>query len=460
MSEKSAILIIDDDVNSLQGLKSILENNHEYSIFAADKASSALDIIKNNHIDLMLTDLKMPDKSGMEIMQEALAIDENIQVIMMTAYGTVENAVDAMKKGAYDFITKPLNLDELDILIKRALEVKNMKIDNIFLKQRVENRYGISNMIGNSKAMEEVYHRILAVAPTNANVLIEGESGTGKELIANAVHLNSLRKNNRFVPVHCAALAEGILESELFGHEKGSFTGAVSRKIGRFELADRGTLFLDEIGELDLRLQVKLLRVIQEKVLERVGGTEPIRVDVRIIAATNRKLEEDVRNGRFREDLYYRLKVLTILAPPLRNRKEDIPLLVKVFLDKFNKIHSKNILFFSPEAIELIKEYDWPGNVRELENTIESIVILNHSDKVTKKDLQENLKGKNIQPSLSSSMFSSGKSSEPMNVKVNEKELILRALKETNNNKTKAAELLGISRKTIHRKIKEYSIES
>ncbi|MCK5706208.1 MAG: sigma-54-dependent Fis family transcriptional regulator [Candidatus Aureabacteria bacterium] len=449
MVKKAKILLVDDDVNTLKGLKEFLESS-EYKIFAVATAEKAIEIIKDKHIDILLTDLKMPGKSGMDLMEEAKSIDESLQVILFTAYGSVEKAVEAMKKGAYDFITKPVNLDELEIMIKRALELKKMRIDNIFFKERLENKYGIPNIIGNSKVMEDVYHRILAVAPTNANVLIEGESGTGKELIANAIHINSIRKNNRFVPLHCAALAEGILESELFGHEKGAFTGAVSRKIGRFEYANGGTLFLDEINELNLRLQVKLLRVLQEKTFERVGSTQPVKVDVRILAATNKNLEEAVKNGYFREDLYYRLKVVTIYAPQLRKRKEDIPILIEHFLKKYNKEHGNKMKFLTGETINILKEYDWPGNIRELENTIESIVILSKNEKITKKDIPENI----IKNTEGHSSLSSG----DMNVKNQEKELILKALKETGNNKTKAAEILGISRKTIHRKIKEYHL--
>jgi len=386
----------------------------------------------------------------MELMKEAFAVDDSIQVILLTAYGSVESAVEAMKEGAFDFITKPVNVDEMEILVRRSLDMKKLKLDNLFYRERIENRYSIPNIIGNSKAMEDVYHRILAVAPTKANVLIEGESGTGKELIANAIHLHSTRKNKRFVPVHCAALAESVLESELFGHEKGAFTGAVSRKIGRFEYANEGTLFLDEISELDLKSQVKLLRVLQEKVFERVGSTQPVKVDVRIVDATNKNLEEAVKNGEFREDLYYRLKVVSIYAPPLRARKDDVPLLIKHFLEEFGRLHEKNTRFVTNEALEILKKYDWPGNIRELENTIESIVILSKSEKISKKDIPENI--------IKNTAYISSGSSD-MNVKNNEKELIVNALKKTGNNKTKAAEILGISRKTIHRKIKEYSLE-
>ena len=376
MGDKKSILIVDDEPNIRRVLGAVFAKAG-YEVFTAENGRKALDVISAElSIDVMLCDLIMPDLNGVEVLRSAKEMNPRLSVVMITAHGTIRTAVDAMKLGAFDYITKPFDMDEIKLIVKNALERSRLLAENIQLKQELQSRYRFDGIVGDSRKMQEVFKIVERVASSNATVLVRGESGTGKELIARAVHYNSPRRDKPFIAVSCAALPETLLESELFGYEKGAFTGAVGQKAGRFELAHRGTLFLDEIPDISPAMQVKMLRVLQEREFERVGGTKPVRVDVRLLAATNRDLEQAVANGEFRPDLYYRLQVIQIFLPPLRERREDIPALVEHFIEKFNKENGKNIKFVSPEAMDLLMKYNWPGNIRELENAIERGVVL------------------------------------------------------------------------------------
>ncbi len=447
---KPTILILDDDKNTLEGLKAALSGN-TYTVLTTDSAIEALQMLDDENVDLILSDLKMPEMSGLELTKKIKTKHPETIVILLTAYGTIETAVEAMQLGAFDFLTKPVNLDAVEFAIKRALASKQIQDENKSLREALDKRFGFENIIGVSNQMKQVFETVRQVAPSKATVLIEGESGTGKELIARAIHQHSPRKNKSFIAVHCAALAEGILESELFGHEKGAFTGAMSRKPGRFELADGGTLFLDEISEITPQLQVKLLRVLQEKTFERLGGTQSIQTDVRLIAATNKNLEQMVREGTFREDLYYRLKVISIKLAPLRERREDIPVLVRTFLKEFSQENNRPNITLTPKVLEILNRYSWPGNVRELRNCIESMVVLAQENTLTPKEIPSQ-----IREAISGSP--SLELEKGITLEEAEKKLILNALKETENNKTLAANKLGISRRTLHRKLNEYKI--
>ncbi len=449
---KPTILLLDDDKNTLEGLKIALDGG-DYNLLSTESPLEALQLMDDEPVDLLLSDLRMPEMNGLDLIKKVKSKHPETTVILLTAYGSIETAVEAMRLGAFDFLTKPVNLDAVEFAIKRALNSKQIQEENKSLREALDKRYGFENIIGLSQPMKEVFETVRQVAPSKANVLIEGESGTGKELIARAVHQQSPRKTKPFVAVHCASLAEGLLESELFGHEKGAFTGASNRKPGRFELADGGTLFLDEISEIDLKTQVKLLRVLQEKTFERLGGTESIKVDVRLIAATNKKLETRVKEGRFREDLYYRLKVISIDLPPLRERREDIPLLVKAFIKEFSKENNRSNLTISSKALEILNSHSWPGNVRELRNCIESMVVLAQNSALTPKDIPLPIREATLgNPALE---LQKGTTLEEA-----EKRLIANALSESNHNKTLAAKALGISRRTLHRKLNEYNIRT
>ncbi len=374
------ILIADDEPNIRKVLEAVF-SKEGYNVLLAANGKSAVNIISENpDIDVVITDLIMPDMSGVEVLEAVKQINPGISVLMITAHGTIKTAVDAMRLGAFDYITKPFDMDEIKVVVKRALERNQLIEENRELRQQLKTRYRFDNIVGNSGKMQDVYKLVERVANSRATVLIRGESGTGKELIARAIHYTSNRANKPFVAVACVALAETILESELFGHEKGAFTGAAGTKVGRFEAADGGTLFLDEIGDIPGNVQMKLLRVIQEREFERVGGLKTIKVDVRLVTATNQDLEKEVREGRFREDLFYRLQVVTINLPPLRERKEDIPPLVEHFINLYARENGKAVRFASPEALELMMAYNWPGNVRELENTIERAIVLADPD--------------------------------------------------------------------------------
>src|SRR5881227_1744027 len=380
------ILIVDDEKHTRDGLRRLLED--DYDVYVAEDIGGAISVLERETVDLLLTDLRLGAEDGMQLIERALKMPHPPVCIMMTAYGSVDTAVEAMKRGAYDFVTKPLNLDKVEMLIARALQSRRMEQENRTLRQQIDERFGLENILGESLALHEVLDTIRQVAPSSASVLIEGESGTGKELAAHAIHNLSRRNQAKFVVVHCAALSPTLLESELFGHERGAFTGAHERRIGRFEQANGGTIFLDEIGEIDPSTQVKLLRVMSEqRAFERVGGTQTLRADVRVIAATNKNLEQLVREGKFRDDLYFRLNVVRITMPPLRERKEDIPILVRGFLRHFCKVNDKSLLDLTPDASDALLTYNWPGNVRELRAAIEHGVVMTTGPKISVRDL-------------------------------------------------------------------------
>ncbi|MBI1869783.1 MAG: sigma-54-dependent Fis family transcriptional regulator [Chlamydiae bacterium] len=442
------ILIVDDEINTREGLARAL-GPVGYEVYLAANGEEALKILRETSMDLMLTDLRMSGMGGLQLLDEAHQLDANLKIIVFTAYGSIETAVQAMRRGAYDYLSKPVNLDALEIILSRTLQAKRMESENQLLREQLNKKFGFENIIGESQKMKEIYELIQQVAPTKATVLIQGESGTGKELIAHALHHLSPRKDKPLVALHCAALSESLLESELFGHEKGAFTGALERHIGRFEKADGGTIFLDEISEVSPRIQVKLLRVLQEMAFERVGGNQTLHVDVRAISATNTHLKTKVKEGSFREDLYYRLHVVFIQVPPLRERKEDVPLLVQNFLKQASAENNKIIHSISPKAMEALTDYEWPGNVRELKNAIQSMVVLAKKPELGASDLPPAIR------EMTKSQTSFLNPGVP--IREAEKNLILQTLNSTNFNKTKAAQLLGISRRTLHRKILEYS---
>jgi DNA-binding NtrC family response regulator len=448
------LLIVDDEKHTREGLRASLED--EFDVYVAADIGGALGVLDRETVDLVLTDLRLGGEDGMAFVEKALALPHPPIVIMMTAYGSVDAAVEAMKRGAYDFITKPLNIDRLEILIHRALRSRKVEKEVVELKQQVEKKYGLERLIGESGVMSEVFDTIRQVAPTRATVLIQGESGTGKELVAQALHALSGRPKPKFVAVHCAALSPQLLESELFGHERGAFTGATERRIGRFEQANGGTIFLDEIGEIDLATQVKLLRVLgEERTFERVGGGTPIKVDVRLVTATNKNLEKLVSEGKFRDDLFFRLSVVPITMPPLRQRREDIPLLVAAFLKTFAEENNKPVAEITADAMQAILAYDWPGNVRELRTAIEHGVVMSTGPKIGLRDLPIPVReGAAANPGLSSAKFIPVRGNR-FNLHDTEHRLILQALEETNHNVTQAAKRLGISRRTLHRKINE-----
>jgi two-component system NtrC family response regulator len=445
------LLIVDDEKNYLVVLEALL-SPEGYEIMTSDKAQDALRLLQEADVDLVLTDMKMPGMSGMELLEEAKKVKPEVPVIMMTAYGTIEMAVEAMKKHAYDYITKPFQNEELKLTIRKALENYRLVKENRRLSEALSERHGYRNIVGKSKSMLKVYALIDKVAQSKASVLITGPSGTGKELIAKAIHYESLRKDRPFISVNCGALAETLLESELFGHEKGAFTGAIAMKKGRFELADGGTLFLDEIGDMSPPLQVKLLRVLQEMEFERVGGTKTIKVDVRVLSASNRNLKDDVASGVFREDLFYRLNVIHIEVPPLRERMEDVRLLVTHFIEKYggSKIE------LTPQAWEALYTHSWPGNIRELENVIERAVVLNSGNFIDLKDLPvEFTKAKG---DLDVDRFIPPEAPLQSTLEEIEEKLIRRALKESGNVQSHAADQLGITKSLIQHKMKKYNI--
>ena len=455
-SIQPTILIVDDEKPTRDGLRRLLEN--DYDVYVAEDIASAMNVLERERVDLLLTDLRLGNEDGMQLIERALKLSQPPICIMMTAYGSVDTAVEAMKRGAYDFVTKPLNLDKVEMLIARALRGRRLEQENQTLRQQVDERYGLKNVIGESPVLIEVLDTIKQVAPSSANVLIEGESGTGKELAAHAIHNLSRRNKAKFVTVHCAALSPTLLESELFGHEKGAFTGAHERRIGRFEQANGGTIFLDEVAEIPPSTQVKLLRVIsEERAFERVGGNQTLRADVRLIAATNKNLETLVREGTFRDDLFFRLNVVRITMPPLRDRKDDIPLLAHSFLRHFAKANQKDIADLTPEAMTALLAYNWPGNVRELRTAIEHGVVMATGSKVTLRDMPTAVRqaaGTPLPRGISATK-AFGEKTSPLDLHETEKRLILQALATTKGNVTAAARKLGISRRTLHRKINE-----
>ena len=454
MSPQPTILIVDDEKHTRDGLRRLLEN--EYDVYVAADISGAMNVVECEQIDVLLTDLRLGGEDGMTLIDRALKMPRAPVCIMMTAYGSIDVAVEAMKRGAYDFVTKPLNLDKVELLIARAVQGRKLEQENRALRQQVDERYGLENIWGESAALHQVLDTIRQVA--SASVLIEGESGTGKELAAQAIHNLSRRNKAKFVAVHCAALSPQLLESELFGHEKGAFTGAYERRIGRFEQANGGTIFLDEVAEIDPGTQVKLLRVIsEERAFERVGGNQTLRADVRLIAATNKNLEQLVREGKFRDDLFFRLNVVRITMPPLRDRKEDIPILVRGFLRHFCKANEKPLLDLAPDAMDALLTYNWPGNVRELRTAIEHGVVMATGQKITLRDLPMAVRqaGRATSPRGISAAEAFAEKSSPLDLHETEKKLIMQALAATNGNVTAAAKKLGISRRTLHRKINE-----
>jgi two-component system response regulator AtoC len=449
---KPVVLIVDDERHTRDGLRASLDESFE--VYTAADIGGALGVLERETVDVMVTDLRLGGEDGMELIRRALAMPHPPICIMMTAYGSVDSAVEAMKQGAYDFVTKPLNIDKLEILIKRALRSREVEAENVALREQIDTKFGLESLIGESLAMAEVFDTIKQVAPSRATVLIEGESGTGKELAAKAIHNLSRRDKSKFLAVHCAALSPQLLESELFGHERGAFTGATERRIGRFERANGGTLFLDEIGEIDMNTQVKILRVLGERAFERVGGSETIHVDVRLIAATNKSLDRLVAEGKFRDDLFYRLNVVRITMPPLRDRKEDIPLLVQAFLKEFATENAKPFKELTPDAMNCILNHDWPGNVRELRTAIEHGVVMSNSPRISLRDLPLAVREQSAKPSRTQPPLNLQPGPQ-LNLHDTEQRLIMRALDETGGNVTAAARRLGISRRTLHRRLKD-----
>ena len=445
MKTKAKILVVDDEAIVRESLRDWL-SDCGYQIFTAENGHQALEIIERERLSIVITDLVMPEMDGIELMKRAKDIIPNIEVIIITAYGSITTAIAAMKEGAYDYIEKPFCPERAELLVQKLVEHQGLIEENISLHQKLEERYRFENIIAKSPKMQQVIEVIKIVAKSNATVLIMGDSGTGKELVARAIHAQSHRRGKPFIAVSCAALPESLLESELFGHEKGSFTGAYAQKKGKFEIANRGTLFLDEIGEMSANIQVHLLRVLEEKEFTRVGGNELIKVDVRVVSATNKDIRKAVASGQFREDVYYRLNVVTIELPPLRERKEDIPLLAQHFLKKFAMENQKEIAGFSPDATDFLLKYEWPGNVRELENAIERAVILAQNSNIEVTDLPH----QNLPLARSASP---GKM-----LKEAEKNHILNILTETEGNYSEAARILGISRMTLYNKAREYGI--
>ena len=449
----ATILIVDDEKHTREGLELALED--DYDVYLAENPEEAFNLLDAESFDVVLTDLKMAGKSGMKVIDRAIQLPNRPVCIMMTAYGTVDVAVEAMKRGAYDFLTKPVNLEKLELLIGRALEVRKTKEENADLHERLDKKYSFEGIIGESGSLAAVLERVRLVAPANTTVLLEGETGTGKELIAQSLHQNSNRAREPFVAVHCAALPSNLLESELFGHEKGAFTGASEKRIGRFEAAHGGTLFLDEIGEIDASTQVKLLRFLESKTFERVGSIQPVQVDVRLVCATNKDLRAMVRKGEFREDLYFRLDVVKIELPPLRDRVDDIPLLLGHFLDQFAEENNLPKINLTTKALSVLQAYRWPGNIRELRNFCENLVVLKQGGEVNEYDLDPRFlhtqePDTELEDALTP-MYASP--SGLLSKEENEKRLLRNALVQSHGNRTKAAQLMGISRRTLHRKL-------
>ncbi len=455
---KAKILIVEDDTNTLNGLAEILQEE-KYEIFKSKNARQALSHVKNNDLNLVLVDFLLPDQDGLQLSKVILKEQPQVKIIMMTAFGTVKNAVSAMKLGIYDYLTKPIDLDELLLIIRRALKEQRLITENLDLKDKIAKTYRFENIIGVSGKMQDVFKKIVKVASSSATVLLRGESGTGKELIARAIHYQSKRAEQNLVEINCASIPENLLESELFGHEKGAFTGAYKLKKGKFEIAQGGTLFLDEIGELPLSLQAKLLRVLQEKRFTRVGGVENIDIDVRLIAATNADLEAKMREGRFREDLYYRLNVIPIRVPPLRVRLEDIGPLTDYFIQRYAAKNNSSVKGISNEARILLMRYEWPGNVRELENAIENAIVMCETDLIHPEDLPPYLQNAKESDAVFGAILApDNQQSYREKLEACEKEIIRQALEAAKGNKTKAAQQLGFTLRTMRNKANKYNL--
>ena len=450
-----SILLVEDETNSRKGLTQFLQGL-DYDVMTAANGNEALDLFKKESPDLVISDIRMPEMDGIALLESIKAEAPSAKVILLTAYGSVEVAVKAMKKGAFYYLTKPVNLEELEFLVKKAFSSHQLEEENRELKQELfRERYNQGRLIAQSQKMKELLKTVDKIAASNASVLIEGESGTGKELIARRIHELSPRKQYPFIAVHCAALTETLLSSELFGHEKGAFTGATDRKKGRFERAHLGSLFLDEIGEISKDTQVKLLRVLQEGEFERVGGTKAIKVDVRLIAATNKTLLDEVRQQKFREDLYYRINVIYLKVPPLRERKEDIAPLVNTFIQQYAALNIKKIRGIEKDALEALVQYDWPGNIRELKNIVERMIVLSSAETLTLDQVPEDIRQGSSRIGVNHGNRALQGITKIMDA---EKELIRSALLETKGNKSTAAQKLGISRRTLYRKIEEYGL--
>lgn len=458
--KKEKILVIDDERNTREGLFAAL--SEEYEVLLAEDAIKGINILKKEAIPIVLTDLRMSGMDGMEFTKEVASWENAPLIIMLTAYGSVKTAIEAMKAGAYDYLTKPVNLDNLEMMIKRGLETVQMKKENEQLRKALEKKETATDgIVGSSQVMLNLLENAKQVAEARSTVLVTGESGTGKELFARAIHRMSPRKDKAFVAVHCAALNENLLESELFGHEKGAFTGATERQIGRFERANGGSLFLDEIGEISPATQVKLLRALESRSIERVGGSEVIKIDVRLIAATNRNLKEMVEQGTFRDDLYYRLNVVNLHLPALREHREDIPLLLNHYLKLAAEDNERDLNAVTPEAVKVLTAYDWPGNIRELRNCVERMVVFARGSSLTVNDIPSEIRqavAEQFQKTAEKEKDKLDSSDNPLDIKANEKNVIMQALAKCNGNKSKAAEILGISRRTLHRKLNEYKI--
>jgi len=452
VSTQPALLIVDDEKPTREGLRAAMEDR--FDVYIAEDAKAAMDLLEREHFDVMLTDFRMPSDDGLNLIARAKSLPRPPVCILMTAYGSEEIAVEAMKRGADDYIAKGrMQIDELEMRIARSLRRQNLEVENVALRQQLDTKFGLENIVGESAVMREVFEVVQQVAPTRATVLLLGESGTGKELIAKAIHQLSPRAKQPMVTVHCAALSPTLLESELFGHEKGAFTGAHERRIGRFEQAQGGTLFLDEIGEVDTTIQIKLLRFLGERTFERVGSSKTISADVRLVTATNKNLEELVKAGTFREDLFFRLNAVPIHLPPLRERTGDVPLLARAFLREFAKENSKPVKEFTSDALDALSAYNWPGNVRELRAAMEHAVVFCRGERVTLRDLPPSIRNAPAFPMGSTTIPSE------LTVKEAEKQLLMRALKETGGNRTLAAKKIGMSRRTLHRKLHTYNLE-
>ena len=449
------ILLVEDDKNTLTGLIEIL-TDEGYEVTGADRGKKAFDLLEREDFDVLLTDFKLPDMTGLELYEKSIRSKDSMKTIIMTAYSSIKDAVESMKKGVYHYLTKPINLDELFIVLKKAIQEQQIELENVELKDQIKSTHRFESMIGNSEKMQQVYLTITKVARSQATVLIRGESGVGKELVARAIHYNSSRLHGPLIEISCASLPETLLESELFGYEKGAFTGAIARKKGRFEIADKGTIFLDEIGDIAESIQIKLLRVLQSKEITHLGGTDAIEIDVRVIAATNRDLEKAVSQGRFREDLYYRLNVIPIYIAPLRERKDDIPLLINHFLNKFAFENNKKGLKFSEEALNYCMNYDWPGNVRELENAIENAVVLSDGSVILMEDLPMTIYSKSAS-AITSEIFLSDDSLK-RKMQYSERIILRNAIQKAGGNKSKAAKMLKISLRTMRYKIQKYNL--
>jgi two-component system, NtrC family, response regulator AtoC len=452
---KPTLLIVDDEKPTRDGLRAALEDR--YDVYLADAVASAIELLEKEHFDALLTDLRLPHEDGLKLITRAKSLPKPPVCILMTAYGSEDVAVEAMKRGADDYISKGrLQIDELEMRIARALRHQNLESENVSLKQQLDHKFGLENVIGESPVMERVFEMVRQVAPTRVTVLVTGESGTGKELIARAIHQLSPRARHSLVAVHLAGLTATLVESELFGHEKGAFTGAHERRVGRIEQAQGGTLFLDEIGEIDATIQVKLLRFLGERTFERVGSSKTLMADVRLVAATNKNLADLVKAGSFRDDLYFRLRVVEIWLPPLRDRAVDIPLLARTFVREVAREHNKAVNDLAPETLQRLMQYTWPGNVRELRSELERAVVMSQKDKIELADLSPTLRGGGVSADAE---FRPLLAEDGLTVQEAEKQLIIRALKEAKGNRTLAAKRIGVSRRTLHRKLHAYHLE-